>query len=201
MPSINPTPLTDEQSRLAADNIGLAYSALGEFGGPKTDPDRLLSAAFEGLVLAARGFKPERGMRFSTYAVPTIKRSIKRATRDGLIYVPAYQFETYRLDRNSYRDDVRRARQVASIDRVDPPARRGSREEDRAASERRSEAVREAFGRLPDPLRRTVELHLDGLPHHRIAAELRASARTVKDRLAEAYRRLRTLLEPQSQAG
>lgn len=45
--------------------------------------DDLFQAGCMGLVKAADGFEEERGLRFSTYAVPVILGEIRRLFRDG----------------------------------------------------------------------------------------------------------------------
>lgn len=45
------------------------------------DVDDMLSAGMEGLVVAAGRFDPERGLQFSTYAVPCIRGAVQNAVR------------------------------------------------------------------------------------------------------------------------
>ena len=69
-------PLTDSQRELAANNEGLIGFCLKQivqrFG--RVDFDELRSEGALGLVDAARGFDPTRGVRFSTYACAAILR-------------------------------------------------------------------------------------------------------------------------------
>ena len=46
------------------------------------DPEDLIQIGYIGLIKAARRFEPERGLKFSTYAVPLIAGEIKSQLRD-----------------------------------------------------------------------------------------------------------------------
>lgn len=68
-----PTPLTPEQSHLAADHFKWAM----ELAGRHARKHRFLdldfeSAAATGLIIAARGFEAERDTQFQTYARPRV---------------------------------------------------------------------------------------------------------------------------------
>lgn len=67
----------------AEENLGLVHLCAGRFRGKGIEYDDLFSAGCEGLVKAVRAFDEERGIRFSTYAVPVILGEIKRLFRDG----------------------------------------------------------------------------------------------------------------------
>ena len=64
-------------------NLGLAHSCAGRFRGRGMDYDDLYSAACVGLIKAYDNFDWERGVCFSTYAVPVILGEIKKLFRDG----------------------------------------------------------------------------------------------------------------------
>lgn len=64
-------------------NIGLVHSCARRFTGRGIEYDDLFQAGCMGLVKAADGFEEERGLRFSTYAVPVILGEIRRLFRDG----------------------------------------------------------------------------------------------------------------------
>lgn len=64
-------------------NIGLVHSCARRFNGRGIEYDDLFQAGCIGLVKAADGFDPNRGLRFSTYAVPVILGEIRRLFRDG----------------------------------------------------------------------------------------------------------------------
>ncbi|MCI8553341.1 MAG: sigma-70 family RNA polymerase sigma factor [Clostridiales bacterium] len=65
------------------ENIGLVHSCARRFIGRGIEYDDLFQAGCMGLVKAADGFEEERGLRFSTYAVPVILGEIRRLFRDG----------------------------------------------------------------------------------------------------------------------
>ena len=65
------------------NNLGLAHSCAGRFRGRGIEYDDLYSAGCMGLVKAYDGFDEERGVCFSTYAVPVILGEIKKLFRDG----------------------------------------------------------------------------------------------------------------------
>lgn len=65
------------------DNLGLVRLCANRFRGKGIDYDDLYSAGCEGLIKAARSFDEERGVRFSTYAVPVILGEIRCLFRNG----------------------------------------------------------------------------------------------------------------------
>ena len=72
--------LTDE---FISENLGLVHSLANRFRGRGIEYEELYSAGCMGLVKAAKGFDEDRGLQFSTYAVPVILGEIKRLFRDG----------------------------------------------------------------------------------------------------------------------
>ena len=64
-------------------NLGLVHSLANRFRGRGVECEELYSAGCMGLVKAAQNFDTERGLMFSTYAVPVILGEIKRLFRDG----------------------------------------------------------------------------------------------------------------------
>lgn len=64
-------------------HLGLVHSLANRFRGRGIDYEELYSAACMGLVKAANNFDEERGLQFSTYAVPVILGEIKQLFRDG----------------------------------------------------------------------------------------------------------------------
>ncbi|MBE6852248.1 MAG: sigma-70 family RNA polymerase sigma factor [Ruminococcus sp.] len=65
------------------NNLGLVHLCANKFRGKGIEYDDLYSAGCEGLIKAIRAFDEERGVKFSTYAVPVILGEIKRLFRDG----------------------------------------------------------------------------------------------------------------------
>lgn len=72
-----------ERSALIENNIKLVHSCLKHFTNRGLEYDDMFQAGCVGLVKAADGFDSERGLKFSTYAVPVILGEIKRLFRDG----------------------------------------------------------------------------------------------------------------------
>lgn len=65
------------------ENLGLVHLCANRFRGKGIEYDDLYGAGCVGLVKAAAAFDRERGVKFSTYAVPVILGEIKRLFRDG----------------------------------------------------------------------------------------------------------------------
>lgn len=76
-------PETVRRSDFICENIGLARVCANRFRGKGIDYDDLFQAGCLGLIKAADGFDPDRGLRFSTYAVPVILGEIKCLFREG----------------------------------------------------------------------------------------------------------------------
>lgn len=63
-------------------NMGLVHTCARRFSGRGIEYDDLFQTGCMGLIKAVDGFEPERGLKFSTYAVPVILGEIKRLFRD-----------------------------------------------------------------------------------------------------------------------
>ena len=76
---------TDKTRReiFITQNLGLVHSCAGRFRGRGIEYDDLYSAGCMGLIKAYDNFDAERGVCFSTYAVPVILGEIKKLFRDG----------------------------------------------------------------------------------------------------------------------
>ncbi len=72
-----------ERDSLAENNLGLVHMCANRFRGKGIDYDDLYGAGCVGLVKASNAFDKDRGVQFSTYAVPVIMGEIKRLFRDG----------------------------------------------------------------------------------------------------------------------
>ncbi len=72
-----------DRNAFVCENMGLVHACAGRFKGRGMEYDDLYQAGCVGLIKAADGFEPERGLKFSTYAVPVILGEIKRLFRDG----------------------------------------------------------------------------------------------------------------------
>ena len=77
--------VTDKTRREAfiEQNLGLVHACAGRFRGRGIEYDDLYSAGCMGLVKACDNFDANRGVCFSTYAVPVILGEIKKLFRDG----------------------------------------------------------------------------------------------------------------------
>ena len=64
-------------------NLGLVHACAARIKGKGIEYDDLYSAGCVGLVKAVDNFDKERGLCFSTYAVPVILGEIRRLFRDG----------------------------------------------------------------------------------------------------------------------
>ena len=71
------------RSEFIEQNLGLVHSCAGRFRGRGIEYDDLYSAGCMGLVKACDAFDPERGVCFSTYAVPMIIGEVRRHLRDN----------------------------------------------------------------------------------------------------------------------
>lgn len=64
-------------------NLGLVHTCTKRFVGRGIEYDDLFQAGCVGLIKAADGFEPERGLCFSTYAVPLILGEMRHLFREG----------------------------------------------------------------------------------------------------------------------
>ncbi len=65
------------------NNLGLVHACAGRFRGKGIEYDDLYSAGCVGLIKAYDAFDTERGVCFSTYAVPVILGEIKKLFRES----------------------------------------------------------------------------------------------------------------------
>jgi RNA polymerase sporulation-specific sigma factor len=72
----------DACGRLLEENSGLVWSVVRRYFGRGVDPEDLYQLGCLGFVKAVRGFDPNFGCQFSTYAVPKIAGEIRRFLRD-----------------------------------------------------------------------------------------------------------------------
>ena len=103
------TPLTPEQKQMVEDNIKLAYFALNKYRTQfeHLDPEDILSTCFIGLCKAARGFNPELGIAFSTYAMTAMyRRIINDLVRGKQQVEPIYLEEIKRQEDSTFWQDI-----------------------------------------------------------------------------------------------
>ena len=74
-----PTP----RSEMIENNMALVHSCAHRFKGRGIEYEDLFQAGCIGLIKAADAFDFDRGVRFSTYAVPVILGEMRRLFRDG----------------------------------------------------------------------------------------------------------------------
>ena len=72
----------DACERLLIDNSALIWSVARRYYGRGVDPEDLYQLGCLGFLKAVRGFDPDYGTQFSTYAVPKIAGEIRRFLRD-----------------------------------------------------------------------------------------------------------------------
>ncbi len=72
-----------DRDTFVKQNLGLVHSCAHRFTGKGIEYDDLFSAGCMGLVKATDAFDEDRGVKFSTYAVPVILGEIRRLFRDG----------------------------------------------------------------------------------------------------------------------
>lgn len=72
-----------ERERFILSNMGLVHALAHRLKGRGIEYEELVSAGCVGLLKASDGFEPERGLKFSTYAVPVILGEMKRLFRDS----------------------------------------------------------------------------------------------------------------------
>lgn len=68
--------------QMLEENAGLIWSIVRRYYGRGVDAEDLYQLGCMGFVKAVRGFEPEYGCQFSTYAVPKIAGEIRRFLRD-----------------------------------------------------------------------------------------------------------------------
>ena len=78
-----------EKEAAVCRNMGLVHSCAARYARLGAEYDELVQAGCVGLVKALRAFDPQRGVRFSTYAVPVILGEMKGLFRyGGTVSVP-----------------------------------------------------------------------------------------------------------------
>ena len=75
--------VAEKDNSFVTKHFGLVHSIAVRFKDRGIEYEELFSAGCVGLVKAGNNFEPERGLQFSTYAVPVIMGEIKQLFRDG----------------------------------------------------------------------------------------------------------------------
>jgi RNA polymerase sigma-B factor len=113
-------PRADVESELVRRHIRLAYSLANRFAGRGEPTEDLEQVALAGLLLALRRFDPERGLRFSTFATPTILGELKRHLRDRawLVKPPRPVQEAYLATRQASDELERELTRLPTVDEL-----------------------------------------------------------------------------------
>ena len=77
------TAVPESAAPVVEEHLGLVHACAHRFRGRGIEYEDLYGAGCIGLVKAAAAFDRERGVKFSTYAVPVILGEIRRLFRDG----------------------------------------------------------------------------------------------------------------------
>ncbi|MBR5559212.1 MAG: sigma-70 family RNA polymerase sigma factor [Oscillospiraceae bacterium] len=75
--------MPEERKIVVEENLGLVHACAHRFNGRGIEYEDLYGAGCIGLCKAAEAFDWNRGVKFSTYAVPVILGEIRRLFRDG----------------------------------------------------------------------------------------------------------------------
>lgn len=152
-------------------HMGLAGRAVGRMLGqfPWLDADELASQANLGLLRAARFYRPERGVRFSTYAMTVIGNRL---------------IDVQRAECRRRRHEV----PVANLTHVPAPRRRSH-------DEGRRELCRLLRPLSLEQKKLLVAHYLHRMTHARLARRLGIGPSTVRARLRRALERCRRELE------
>ena len=76
-------PTATDRDAVIQQNMGLVHACAHRFKGRGIEYEDLFQAGCMGLVKATDAFDYDRGVRFSTYAVPVILGEMRRLFRDG----------------------------------------------------------------------------------------------------------------------
>ena len=77
------TEKSTEREKFIENNLGLVHSCANRFRGKGIEYEEMYAAGCVGLIKAYDAYDIERGVQFSTYAVPVILGEIKKLFRDG----------------------------------------------------------------------------------------------------------------------
>ena len=86
--------------------MGLVHACAHKFKGKGIEYDDLFQAGCMGLVKATDAFDTQRGVRFSTYAVPVILGEIKKLFRDGGTVKVSRSLKELGLKVNALRENI-----------------------------------------------------------------------------------------------
>lgn len=184
--------LTPEEQQRAADNMAVVYWTLGRYFPRRCRRlrDDYEAVAVDGLLKAARYWRPERGCKFAPYAVLVIRRAV-------------YQWSQRQSQRQRLRERTAGSDQPAgdgdwfaavAVDRQPEPLEVLAAADDR---ERTATALRQALVALREyraDYADAVEWRAAGGTDRDAAAQLGKSAETHRDRVRRGYQHLARLL-------
>lgn len=175
-----PEPLTVEQERLVSENTGLVGFVLKRLGRRPTemDWDDMYQDGLFGLVKAARGFDPDKGFKFSTYAVRTIWGYVMHGRRVWVGNGDRPRIMALSLDAEWGEDGAALADLVADHN--------ASFEEDVANRDR----IGRALGSLPQKEAMALIAHSDPHGVSEMAQREGVVGQTIRNRAARARRRI-----------
>ena len=178
-------PLTPEQEQLLLENQGLVYWQVRRYhrGRRWVDEEDLMQEGLIGLLSAVRGFDPGRGLAFSAYALPAIRR---RMYRYGASQA-AERHESIQPARS--RDDDGEGQHGRDV-----PDHRAER---RAECRELAEVVGWVLSRMHQADRVLIRAYyIEGLTMNEIARRLGVTHQAVDDRIRRALLRARRRVDP-----
>ena len=104
-----------KDNSFVTQHFGLVHSIAGRFRDRGIEYEELFSAGCVGLLKAANNFDEERGLKFSTYAVPVIMGEIKQLFRDGGMIKVSRSLKELSLKATRLRDELIKSGNEPSI--------------------------------------------------------------------------------------
>ena len=99
---------TISRDEFIESNLGLVHSCANRFRGKGVEYEELYAAGCVGLIKAYDAFNTDRGVKFSTYAVPVILGEIKKLFRDGGIIKVTRSLKELSIKVNYTKDALQR---------------------------------------------------------------------------------------------
>lgn len=96
------------RDKFIENNLGLVHACAGRFRGRGIEYDDLYAAGCMGIVKAYDAFDENRGVQFSTYAVPVILGEIKKLFRDGGQVKVSRSVKELSIKINALRDELQK---------------------------------------------------------------------------------------------
>jgi RNA polymerase sigma factor (sigma-70 family) len=147
------TLLTAEQKKMVEDNEKLIYFALNKY---HFSIDEYYDAAAIGLCKAAQTYTPNKGSKFSSYAVFCIRNEIYYLGRSER---KIQRFNCMSIDQSVEKNDMESMLQIPANDLFEP-------REDRSIA---TEAYKKASPRMTKKEKSAFDLHLRGIKQKQIS--------------------------------